>query len=203
MPRVLSRPHATQKGTGRINAGHCPAMSPPAIAAPTWDKCGTLSRHVPQNDRVTVRDKWGTLSRRVPQRRRAPAVSGFHLSPCCIVIEHLAPIDRCSEPNQPGFKPTRKGPTLLRRRCRHQAIRLAGPGRRAVGCPQGRRGTPLEFHISVTLGGGETVPPETVDAIDELRPERAKNCASKRDRGSACRRPVRRPFSAAIPPASE
>jgi hypothetical protein len=29
-------------------------------------------------------------------------------------------------------------------------------------------GTPLEFQISVTLGGGETVPPETVDAIDEL-----------------------------------
>jgi hypothetical protein len=26
----------------------------------------------------------------------------------------------------------------------------------------------LEFQISVTLGGGETVPPETVDAIDEL-----------------------------------
>jgi hypothetical protein len=79
MPRVLSRPHATQKGTGRTNAGHCPAMSPQEIAATTRGKCGTLSRHVPRNDRVTVRDKCGTLSLRVPQRRRAPAVSGFHL----------------------------------------------------------------------------------------------------------------------------
>jgi hypothetical protein len=163
----------------------CPVPAPRYAKRDRTDKCGTLSRYVPASDRGDdVGQVWDIVPPRPAKRPRdgvgqvgdvipacpakATSPGGFGVSSLPLLHCDLAPgTHRPVQRTQPtGIQANAEGP--LHCFGVDAAIRLAGPGRRAVGCPQGCSGHALEFQISVTLGGGETVPPETVDAIDEL-----------------------------------
>jgi hypothetical protein len=78
------------------------------------DRVGQVWDIVPPCPAKRPRDGVGQVGDAIPAcPAKATSPGGFGVSslPCCIVTyRHLAPIDRCSEPNQPVFKPTRKGP---------------------------------------------------------------------------------------------
>ena len=98
-------------------------------------------------------DKCGTLSRYVPASDRGDdAGQEWDIVPPCPAKRPRDGAGQVGDvvPACPArHQPCRTWPTCCR-------------------CPQRRSGDAMEFQISVTLGGGETMPPETVDAIDEL-----------------------------------